>query len=269
MKLQGIFLPVAIPFDHTGAIYAVKVQHNVEKWNRTALAGFVVSGPESAYLNSDERTRMWEWVAEYSAPEKLLIAEAGAPGVRPTVEAVNLAETLGYKAAMVRVPQESHDVKMIYFRAVADQSKIPVIIDGDLPPESIATLAQHPNIVATCRGSLDPVEGIQTLACSALTLSESFAAGAAGAVLPFANAAPYALISIWEAHRTRELEAARDWQTRIAPIVELTGGTWGIAALKHAMDLNGYYGGPPRLPHTVLTPDQQRTVESALNGIKG
>lgn len=269
MKLQGIFLPVAIPFDHTGAIYGVKVQHNVEKWNRTGLAGFVVSGPENAYLNSEERVRMWEWVAEYSAPEKLLIAEVGAPGVHQTVEAANVAETLGYKAAMARVPEETHDAKLIYFRAVADQSKIPLIIDGDLPPDSIAALAQHPNIVAISRGSLEHVDSLPTLASSALTLSESFAAGATGAVLPFANAAPYALISIWEAHRTREVEAAQDWQTRITPIVRLIGSSWGVAALKHAMDLNGYYGGPPRLPLTVLTPDQQKEVEAALNGIKG
>ena len=269
MKLQGIFLPVAIPFDHNGAIYTVKVQHNVEKWNRTALAGFVVSGPENSYLATEERTRMWEWVAEYSAPEKLLICEAGAPGVHQTVEAANLAETLGYKAAMVRVPDETHNAKMIYFRAVADRSKIPVIIDGDLPPESIAMLAQHPNIVAICRGSLDRLEGLTTLASSALTLSESFAAGATGAVLPFANAAPHAVISIWEAHRTREFEAARDWQTRVTPIVEMIGGSYGVAALKHAMDLNGYYGGPPRLPLTVLTPDQKHEVELAIEGIKG
>jgi 4-hydroxy-2-oxoglutarate aldolase len=269
MKLQGIFLPVAIPFDHSGKLYAVKVQHNVEKWNRTTLAGFVVSGPENKYLSTEERTRVWEWVAEYSAPEKLLIAEAGMPGVHQTVEAVNLSETLGYQAAMIRVPEETHDAKMIYFRAVADQAKIPIIIDGDLPPESIAALAGHSNIVAICRNSLEHSETLQTLATSALTLSESFAAGAVGAVLPFANAAPHAVISIWEAHRTREFEAARDWQTRVTPIVEMVGGSWGVAALKHAMDLNGYYGGPPRLPLTVLTVEQQKEVERALTGIKG
>ena len=42
MKLQGMFASVATPFDHTGAIYRAKVQHNFEKWSRTALAGFVV-----------------------------------------------------------------------------------------------------------------------------------------------------------------------------------------------------------------------------------
>ena len=42
MKLQGIYAAVATPFDHTGAMYRVKVQHNFEKWSRTSLAGFIV-----------------------------------------------------------------------------------------------------------------------------------------------------------------------------------------------------------------------------------
>lgn len=268
MKLQGIFLPVAIPFDHKGDLYAVKVEHNVEKWNRTTLAGYVVSGPENDYLSAQEKNRMWEWVAEYSAPEKLLIASAGAPGVRETVDIAHLAENLGYKAAMVRVPRESPETQLVYFRAVADQSRIPVIIDGGLPAESLAALAAHPNIVAVCSASPQPVENLQTLAASELTLCDSFAAGAAGAVLNFANAAPHATISIWEAHRTRETEAARDWQTRITPIVKLIADR-GIAVLKHAMDLNGYYGGPPRLPLTGLTAEQKKEAEHALDGIKG
>ncbi|HTS75407.1 MAG TPA: dihydrodipicolinate synthase family protein [Bryobacteraceae bacterium] len=268
MKLQGIFLPVAIPFDHNGDLYAVKVQHNVEKWNRTTLAGYVVSGPENDYLSVHEKNRMWEWVAEYSAPEKLLIMTAGAPGVRETIDTIHLADSLGYKAAMVRVPRESPVAQLVYFRAVADKSEVPIIIDGELPDESVAALAQHPHIAAMCRPSPRPVENFQVLASSELTLSESFAAGATGAVLSFANAAPHATISIWEAHRTRESDAARDWQTRIAPIVKMIGER-GVAVLKHAMDLNGYYGGPPRLPLTGLTAEQKKSVEAALDGIKG
>lgn len=268
MKLQGIFLPVSIPFDHNGDLYPAKIQHNVEKWNRTTLAGYIVSGPENDYLSHQEKNRMWEWVAEYSAPEKLLIVAAGSPGVRESVEAAHLAENLGYKVAMVRVPRESNATQIVYFRAVADQSKIPIVIDGDLPAESVAALAQHPNIVAICGPSPAPIENFQVLASSELVLCESFAAGASGAVLTFANAAPHATISIWEAHRARETEAARDWQTRITPIVKLIGEQ-GVAALKHCMDINGYYGGPPRLPLTVLTADQRKQVEAALDGIKG
>jgi 4-hydroxy-2-oxoglutarate aldolase len=35
------------------------------------------------------------------------------------------------------------------------------------------------------------------------------------------------------------------------------------------MDLNGYYGGPPRLPLTVLKPEQQSEIEEAFRDIKG
>jgi 4-hydroxy-2-oxoglutarate aldolase len=44
MKLQGIFPPITTPFDHNGNIYLSKIQHNVEKWNLTMLAGYVVMG---------------------------------------------------------------------------------------------------------------------------------------------------------------------------------------------------------------------------------
>jgi len=32
--------------------------------------------------------------------------------------------------------------------------------------------------------------------------------------------------------------------------------------------LKGYYGGPPRLPLTTVTPDVKREIEQAFEGIK-
>lgn len=251
MKLQGIFVPIVVPFDHAGELYEVKVRHNVEKWNRTALAGFVVAGSESIYLDSDERIRLWEWVAEYSAPEKLLVAATGAPSVHEAVRFVNHADSLGYKAALLRSFETSAETQKIYFSAVADHAKIPILIDGERPPG-----LDHPNILTGQIGR-----------CSS-TIAQDFAAGATAAIVDIANAIPYTAISIWEAHRTREFDAALDWQKRIAPAAALIEKC-GIAALKHAMDRNGYYGGPPRLPLTVLTPDARAAVEQAFDGLKG
>ena len=76
MKLQGIFPPLTTPFDHNGDIWKIKVEHNVSKLNLTGLAGYVVIGStgESKLLTTDEKLRLWEWVAKYAAPEKILIA---------------------------------------------------------------------------------------------------------------------------------------------------------------------------------------------------
>ena len=106
MKLQGIFPPLTTPFDHNGDIWKIKVEHNVSKLNLIGVAGYVVIGStgESKLLTTDEKVQLWEWVAEYAAPEKILIAGTGMESVRETVCLTNRAAEMGYKAAMVRTP---------------------------------------------------------------------------------------------------------------------------------------------------------------------
>ena len=294
VKLHGIFPPIATPFDHNGDLYPIKVRHNIEKWNKTPLAGYAVCGStgESVFLTTEEKIKMWEWVAEYADSSKILVAGTGVEGVRETVCLTNRAADLGYKVAMVRTPHyyknliNRPEAQALYFRAVADQAKVPVMIYNwpqvtgvDIMPDAVAMLSEHPNIIAIkeSSGSLEKVmqmirdakAGFQVLTGSAPTLAPSLAVGCVGAVLAFANAAPYATISIWEAHRTRESAAALDWQNRIARPAQLVTVKYGVPGLKHAMDLNGYYGGPPRLPLTVLKPEQQREIEEAFRDIKG
>ncbi len=109
----------------------------------------------------------------------------------------------------------------------------------------------------------------QILVGSAPTLAPSLAVGAVGAVLAFANAAPYAAISIWEAHRRREPDAAMDWQNRIGRPSALVTTKYGIPGLKYAMELAGYYGGPPRLPLTPLGPAAKKEIDEAFADLRG
>ncbi|HLK20727.1 MAG TPA: dihydrodipicolinate synthase family protein [Bryobacteraceae bacterium] len=294
MKLHGIFPPITTPFNHEGDLWKVKLQHNIEKWNLTGLSGYVVCGStgESVMLTTEEKIQLFEWTAQYAAPEKLLIAGTGVEGVRETVALTNRAAEIGYKVAMVRTPHyyknliNNGPAQMLYYRAVADQSKIPLIIYNwpqttgvDIPAEAVAQLSEHPNIIAIkeSSGNMEKVlqmlrevkSGFQVLTGSAPTLAPSFAVGAVGAVLAFANAAPYATISIWEAHRTREPEAALDWQNRIGRAAYLVTAKYGVPGLKYAMDLAGYYGGPPRLPLTVPAPPAKKEIEEAFADLRG
>ena len=65
MKLQGMFALAATPFDHTGAIYRTKVQHNFAKWRRTSLAGFIVGSPagEGPLLEAAEKVELMKLAA--------------------------------------------------------------------------------------------------------------------------------------------------------------------------------------------------------------
>jgi 4-hydroxy-2-oxoglutarate aldolase len=294
MKLHGIFPPIATPFDYQGDLYRAKLQHNIEKWNRLALAGYVVCGStgESVMLTPEEKLRLWEWAASYAASDKLLIAGTGVESVRETVELTNRAAALGYKAAMVRTPHyyknllANPEAQKLYFRAVADQAAIPVIIYNwpqttgiDIAAEAVAELSAHPNIIAVkeSSGNLEKVmrmirevePGFQVLVGSAPTLWPSLLVGAVGAILAFANAAPYATITVWEAFRTRDHDLARDWQDRIGRAAHLVTTKYGIPGLKYAMDLNGYYGGPPRLPLVPLPPQARPEIDAAFAGLNG
>lgn len=294
LKLSGIFSPIATPFNHEGDIYPAKVRHNVEKWNRTALAGYVVCGStgESVYLGMDEKLLLFELVAKHAAPEKLLLAGTGVEGVRETLMLTKRAAEMGYKAAMVRTPHyyknllSSGTAQALYFRAVADSSSIPLMIYNwpqatgvDIPAETVAVLSEHPNIVAIkeSSGNLEKVlemlrtvkAGFQVLIGSAPTLAPSLQVGAAGAVLAYANAAPYSTIAIYEAIRQREFDAAMDWQNRIGLAATLVTTRYGIPGLKYAMDLNGYYGGPVRLPLCSVGPQAKAEIEAAFAGLKG
>jgi 4-hydroxy-2-oxoglutarate aldolase len=175
--------------------------------------------------------------------------------------------------------------QMLYYRAVADQSHIPLIIYNwpqttgvDINPEAVARLSEHPNIIAIkeSSGNLEKVmqlirevrPGFQVLVGSAPTLWPSLLMGACGAILAYANAAPYSTIAIWEAYRTREDAAGLDWQNRIGRAAALVTSKYGIPGLKYAMDLNGYYGGPVRLPLLPLTAEDKAKVEQLMENIK-
>ena len=231
MNLSGIYAAIATPFDHLGNLYKAKVQHNVEKWNLTALAGYVVGTEwgEGPLLRFEERVALWTMVRD-AATDRQLVADVTAEGVVETVALAQEAHRLSYGAVICSMPVRYSGTALLYARAVADRSPLPVILRE--------ARIDHPNVAAVL---VDGIARPGELTGRASCLWESLAAGASGAVLGYCSADPYAAILIWEAFRTRETDAGLDWQARVQDYA-------GVAELKAAMDEKGYYGGVPRLP---------------------
>jgi 4-hydroxy-2-oxoglutarate aldolase len=287
MKFQGIFVDAATPFDHAGDLYRIKIEHNIGKWNQTSVAGYVVGGyaGEGALLSSEEKRELWKVAAASAGPEKILIAGVDEAGVLEAARMANQAAELGYRAALVETPHGGPlmaraETQLLYFRSVADRANLPILIANrpgvtgvELSVETILALSGHPNIRGVVDHSADVsrigrLGGAAVLWGSESSLWNALQSGASGGVLAFANAAPYATIALWEAHRTREEEAGADWQSRIARPAELVGARFGVSGVKHAMDLNGFYGGPPRLPWATLNPGEKAEVEEAFRDLK-
>lgn len=353
MLLQGIFPPITTPFYPDGKIYFKKLEHNVERYSRTPVAGLTVLGStgEAIMLSDDERREVLKAAREAAAPNKVLIAGSGVESAIETLRLTEYAAELGYDVALIRTPhfykKVMHPANMLaFYRTVADSAALPVLIYNvpvftgyDIPAELVVELAGHPNIVgmkesagdvdklrkmadetrhvkraATVTETFEAVTprmlrisggsngqggelvqvaglggskpsstavsvvggiktrqkevGFQILVGLAQKLEPSLQAGAVGGILAFADAAPTACYEIYTAWKEGDLELARLKQERVTNATSRVAGELGIPGLKYAMDLNGYFGGPSRLPLLPLTGDLKSEVEQLMADVR-
>ncbi len=196
MLLHGILPPITTPFYPDGQVYYKKIEHNVDRYSRTPVAGIVVQGStgEAILLSDQERRDVFKAAREAAAPEKVLIAATGIESAIETLRLTEYAATLGYDVALVRTPhyykaQMAKPLNMLtFFRTVADHSPLPVLLYSvpgftgyDLPAELVAELASHPNIIGIKEsgGDVEKVRKMVELTRQirrSATVTETFAA---------------------------------------------------------------------------------------------
>src|SRR5450432_552747 len=110
--------------------------------------------------------------------------------------------------------------------------------------------------------------GFQILVGAAQKLHASLEAGAVGAILAFACPAPTACYEVYAAWKEGDQGLAALKQERILQPAQRVASGLSVSGLKYAMDFNGYYGGPPRLPLLPLTADLKSEVERLMADIR-
>ena len=110
--------------------------------------------------------------------------------------------------------------------------------------------------------------GFQVMVGAAHQLGPSLTLGAVGAILAFACPAPMACYAISAAFKDGDHALVREKQERVRLAAQRVVGDLGLPGVKHSMDLNGYYGGPSRLPFLPLSGEQKAEIEKLMAGIK-
>ncbi len=141
--------------------------------------------------------------------------------------------------------------------------------NGDVVPVealggSAATAVQAPPRFKTRTKEV----GFQVTVGAAHQLEPSLQLGAVGAILAFACPAPTACFEIYAAFKEGDHPLAKEKQQRISEAAKRVVADLGIAGVKYAMDLNGYFGGPVRLPLLPLSAEQKEEAERLMAGIK-
>jgi 4-hydroxy-2-oxoglutarate aldolase len=286
VDLSGIYPALTTPFAADGSVSLADLRHNIERYNRTDLAGYVVLGStgESVLLSPAEMDRILATAKEAAGKEKRLIAGTGAESTAETIERTKRAADLGYQAALVKTPyyykpSYTPEVLVAHYRRVADASPIPVLLYSvpvftglALEAPEVAAMAEHPNIIGI-KDSSAHVQRIaemvaaaprsfQILTGGAAVVLPSLAVGARGAILALASALPEKCVALYDLVRRGQADQARELQIILLRASKAIVSEAGIGGVKFVMDQRGYRGGLPRLP--LLSPSEgakQRILE--------
>ena len=164
------------------------------------------------------------------------------------------------KAAQAESQKESRE--LVSVEALAGSADTPVRPGGIPKPSSSAV---------TTVGNLKTRQkevGFQVMVGAAHQLEPSLALGAVGAILAFACPAPTACYEIYAGLKEGDTALAREKQERIKQAAQRVVSDLGVPGVKYSMDLNGYYGGPARLPFLPLTVDQKAEIETLMATIR-
>lgn len=288
INLRGIIAAIPTPFSDTGDVATDKLGNNLEAWNRTDLLGYLILGStgEFPHLSTEERLSIIETARDVTPHDKLLLVGTGELSTRATIEMTKLAADRGADAAVVVTPfyykrllDEEHLIA--HYQRVADRASIPILIylipqfsGVYLRPETIATLAEHPNIIGLkdSAGDMSALEDLlrlvktdefSVLVGAPTILKQSLEAGAAGGVLAVACLAPNACVALERACRNGADGRTERLQDRLSRLSRKTTVN-GIGYLKAALDLVGLYGYLPRSPLTPPTPEQREEIAAAI-----
>jgi 4-hydroxy-2-oxoglutarate aldolase len=287
-RFFGVLPPVTTPFGADGGLALERLAANLAAWHETGLSGYLILGSnaEAVTLTEEEKLRVLETARAHIPRDRLFLAGTGAEGTAATIALTKAAARLGADAALVVTPgyyksQMRARELTVHYTAVAEASPIPVLLYNvpqftgvTLEPEVVAKLAEHGNIVgmkdsagnvAVLTEYLRAVpEGFAVFVGSATVFYAGLALGACGGILALANAAPRACVETYTLARAGKGAEAAALQRRLLPAARAVTRRFGIGGLKYAMDLLGYYGGPPRPPLLPPTEPERAEIRRAL-----
>ena len=282
--LEGVYVALTTPFDGEGVSVA-KIKDNVRRLNAAGLAGYLVLGStgESVSLTDAESLALVEAVLETTSPGKKVLVGTAREWTKGTIDFTAALPARGVAAVLVRPPsyfksKMTREALKAHYLAVADASRYPVLVYNmpqntgiSLEPRLVIDLASHPNVAGLkeSSGSLgflaevvrEVPERFQYFLGSGHVIYPGLEMGACGAILAVANAAPEMCAEIFRLFRAGRKEESRRLQLDLVPLNKALTETFGIAGLKHAQDLRGFYGGPTRLP--LLPVDEKGKAEIA------
>ncbi|MDW5266660.1 MULTISPECIES: dihydrodipicolinate synthase family protein [Acidobacteriaceae] len=200
-----------------------------------------------------------------SLPIEIVIELAGHPRILGLVDgkltSERVAELKRVTAAIKRDVTVTPVFAAVTGRMLAPQQAASTLSTGG--GAALTVLSATPGIKTRIKGV-----GFQILAGNTVTMLDALLAGAVGAMPAFAACAPQATYEVIAAWKDGDRGLAEEKQQRLQAAAKYIEEEVGTAAIKFGCDLNGYFGGLPRLPLLPPSGEDRTQIESLLQGLR-
>jgi 4-hydroxy-tetrahydrodipicolinate synthase len=283
-QFAGLTVALVTPFKDDEVDYDTLrrlVEWHVEQ-GTDGLAPVGTTG-ESPTLSHEEHEQVIATVVETARGRLKVMAGTGSNSTREAVRLTRFAKKAGADGALMVGPYYNKPTQEGYyqhFAAVAEAVELPIILynipgrtGSNILPETIARLAELPNIVGIkeATGSMDQASQIAAL-CPLTILSGDdsltlplMSVGGQGVVSVVGNLVPRdmkALVTAFEAGRVGE---AQEWHRRLFPLCrDLLGVATNPIPVKAALKLLGRASGELRLPLCPLDEAGEARIRATL-----
>jgi 4-hydroxy-tetrahydrodipicolinate synthase len=280
---SGAITALITPFKD-GQIDEARLRANVDAQIAAGISGLVPCGTtgESPTLSHEEHDRVIEIVVEQAAGRVPVIAGAGSNNTAEALRLTRHAKEVGV-AATLQVTgyynKPSQEGQYRHFMSLADQVDLPIVLYNipgrcvvGLEAETVARLADHPNIVAIkeATGSLEMASDIASL-CDLTIISGDDAltlplmsVGGKGVISVLSNLLPDRMAALTKAGLEGDFAEALKIHKEIFPLCKACLKlAVNPVTIKTALELLGRDTGEVRLP-LVEMPAENRTKLEVL-----
>jgi 4-hydroxy-2-oxoglutarate aldolase len=284
-KISGIFAPIATPFINEN-LSLEHLKDNISKYSPSGLKGYFALGSngENKSLTEDEKLKILEVVINEKADHQVVMAGTGYESTRQTIAFSKKVAEVGADYVSIVTPsyfkKRLTDEALIgYYTDIADALPIPVLAYNapgftgmTLSAKVVEKISCHPNIAGmkdTSAGNMNKYLSVSSkdfnmLSGSINTLFTALVLGAKGGVVSLANAFPTPCCELFEKCRAGDIEGARSLHYLLFQLNQSISGSFGVAGVKYAMDIGGFYGGNPRRPLLPLRQKAQQIIHNAV-----
>jgi 4-hydroxy-tetrahydrodipicolinate synthase len=285
--LGEVLTAAVTPFDSRGAVDFGKFRELCRYLVENGSDGVVVAGTtgESPTLSDEERLTLFATAVDELGDRATVVAGTGTYSTAHSIHLTEKAHELGVDGFLVVAPYYSKPPQRAiveHFKAIADVTDKPIVVYNiparvviNIEPETIAELAEIPNVAAVKQANDDLSQarnivelGLDLYAGDDNILQPFLELGGVGGVCVHTHVVGPQVKEQVRFVREGDVEAARTIDVELAPAYDLLKVVTNPIAIKCALNLLGHEVGGHRLPLVEATEEEREAVRSCLQRLR-